>query len=392
MSRGIYEGYVVATWDWDGENLTHRWSFEANPYNEDPYGGQGSHNISVGDVDNDGKDEVMFGAAAIDDDGTGLYTTGLGHGDAGHLGDLDPDIPGLEFFMPHEWAGPGISLRNGGTGSIIFEVGSEGDVGRGVAADISAEHRGAEMWGLGVYNVKGEQINITPPSTNFVIYWDGDVTRELLDRNYIDDMENGRIFTAQGYTSNNGTKATPNLSADLFGDWREELILRSEDNSSLRIFLSTEESSAKVYTLMHDPVYRLGIAWQNVSYNQPPHLSYYLPDGSPKPNILYPEDIVLNNIEVDENNETLVNEYSLQNYPNPFNPSTNINFTIPIAEFVQLQVFDINGRLITTLVNERLSAGSYTRTFNSGNLASGVYIYRLTTQGFTQVKKMLLIK
>lgn len=394
MSRGYYEGYVVAAWDWDGETLSHRWSFEAGPWNSDPYGGQGNHNIAVGDVDEDGKDEIMFGSAAIDDDGTGLYTTELGHGDAGHLGDLDPDRPGLEFFMPHEWSGPGLSFRDAGTGELIWEQESNSDVGRGVAADISADHRGAEVWGsgMGVYNAKGETINISPPSTNFVIYWDGDVTRELLDQNHIDDLEEGRIFTADGFSSNNGTKATPNLSADLFGDWREEVIFRSNDDSKLRIFTTSESTNVRRYTLMHDPMYRLSIAWQNVAYNQPPHTGYYMPDGSPKPNIIYPDEYVDVSTESDGETSSAVKNYKLQNYPNPFNPTTNINFSLPVSEHVKLEVYDISGRLVTTIVNERLTAGTYTHKFDASSMASGVYIYRLKTSGYTQVKKMLLIK
>ena len=396
MSRGYYEGYVVAAFDWDGENLTHRWSFEAGPWSEDPYGGQGSQNLAIGDVDNDGKDEIMFGGAAVDDDGTGMYTTELGHGDAGHLGDLDPDIPGLEFFMPHEWTGPGLSFRNAGTGSIIWEVPSNEDIGRGVAEDISAEYRGAEVWGssgIGVYNVKGDRINISPPSINFVIYWDGDVTRELLDQNYIDDMENGRIFTAEGYSSNNGTKATPNLSADLFGDWREEVIFRSDDNSSLRIFTSTDTSDVRRYTLMHDPVYRLSVAWQNVAYNQPPHVGYYMPDGSPQPNIIYPSEYVDVSNETDREGTTEVKSYTLeQNYPNPFNPTTNVSFTLPAASDVKLTVYNILGQQVTQLVNQRMSAGKHSVEFDASNLASGIYIYRIEAGTFIQNKQMMLIK
>ncbi|SMO53858.1 Por secretion system C-terminal sorting domain-containing protein [Gracilimonas mengyeensis] len=392
MSRGYYEGYVVAAWDWDGENLTNRWNFEAGPWSSDPYGGQGNHNIAVGDVDEDGKDEIMFGSAAIDDDGTGLYTTRNGHGDAGHLGDLDPDIPGLEFFMPHEWSGPGLSFRNAGTGSMIWEVPSDDDVGRGVAEDISAEYRGAEAWGLGAYNAKGDPIDLSPPSANFVIYWDGDVTRELLDRNYIDDMENGRIFTADGFSSNNGTKATPNLSVDLFGDWREEVIFRSDDNTSLRIFTTSDTSDVRRYTLMHDPLYRISIAWQNVAYNQPPHVGYYMPDGSPQPNIIYPDEYVSVSINPEGKDGSVIKDYKLQNYPNPFNPTTNISFSLPVSGDVKLEVFDINGRLISTIVNERMTSGTYSRTFDASNLASGIYFYRLRTSDYTQVKKMMLIK
>ena len=396
MSRGYYEGYVVAAFDWDGINLTHRWSFEAGPWRTDPYGGQGSQNLAIGDVDNDGKDEIMFGGAAVDDDGTGLYTTRLGHGDAGHLGDLDPDIPGLEFFMPHEWDGPGISFRNAGTGSMIWEVPSNSDIGRGVAEDISADYRGAEVWGssgIGVYNVKGDRISISPPSINFVIYWDGDVTRELLDRNYIDDMENGRIFTADGYSSNNGTKATPNLSADIFGDWREEVIFRSNDNSSLRIFTTTDTSHIRRYTLMHDAVYRLSVAWQNVAYNQPPHVGYYMPEGSPQPNIIYPDEYVNVTIEADHEQTNEVDMFHLeQNYPNPFNPTTTINYSLPKAGNTTLSIYNLSGQKVAQLVSESLPQGHYSIQWDASGLASGVYFYRLESGSYSQTRRLVLIK
>ncbi|MCF7805915.1 MAG: T9SS type A sorting domain-containing protein [Candidatus Marinimicrobia bacterium] len=391
MSRGYYEGYVLAAWDWDGENLTHRWSFEAQPWSSDPYGGQGNHNLSVGDVDEDGKDEIMFGSAAIDDDGAGLYTTRLGHGDASHLGDLDPDRPGLEFYMPHEWDGPGISFRDAGTGEIIWEYGSSSDVGRGVAEDISDDYRGAEAWGMGVYNAKGDPINISPPSTNFVIYWDGDVTREFLDGNHIDDIDNGRLLTASGYSSNNGSKATPNLSADLFGDWREEVIFRNENNTQLRLYTTTDPSDVRRYTLMHDPVYRLGIAWQNVAYNQPPHVSYYMPDSSSQPNIIYPDEYV--GITPEQGGTgSVIKDFNLRNYPNPFNPKTTISFTLQKSQTVNLAVYTLQGKMVKTLAEGQKSAGSYRVTFDGSNLASGIYFYRLQTRDKIVTKKMMLLK
>ena len=140
----------------------------------------------------------------------------------------------------------------------------------------------------GLYNVKGERIGKNPQSTNFAIWWDGDLLRELLNRNYIDKWdyekeEQVRLFTAQGAVSNNGSKATPALSADLLGDWREEVIFRSEDNRSLRIYTTTIPTDHRIYTLMHNPQYRMSIAWQNVGYNQPPHTDYFFGHGMEKP-------------------------------------------------------------------------------------------------------------
>ena len=289
MARGYYTRTVLAAWNWRNGELSHLWTFDSNTPRNGAYIGQGSHNLAVGDVDNDSFDEIIYGACAIDHNGEGLYTTNLGHGDAGHLSDFDPDRPGLEFFMPHEAKGPGaagVSFRDAGTGEIIWEYKHPEDIGRGVAADICNKHRGAEAWaiyGLGPYNVKGEPIEGKPQSYNFVVWWDGDELRELLDKNYIDKFANGRLFTANECRSINGSKATPNLSADLFGDWREEVIWRTTNNKAIRIYTTTLPSKRRLYTLMHDPIYRLSIAWQNVGYNQPPHTGFFIGHNMPEP-------------------------------------------------------------------------------------------------------------
>jgi len=168
---------------------------------------------------------------------------------------------------------------------VLYKGSMDKDVGRGVAEDIYPENPGAEMWfsgSGGLLDMKGNRIGDAPTSTNFLIWWDGDFSRELLDKNYIDKYKVGRIFTAEGCASNNGTKATPALSADLFGDWREELILRTTDNKNLRIYTTTIPTAHRIVTLMHDPQYRLAIATQNVGYNQPPHTSFFLGTGMKK--------------------------------------------------------------------------------------------------------------
>jgi rhamnogalacturonan endolyase len=212
----------------------------------------------------------------------------MGHGDAMHLSDLDPDIPGLEVWAVKETRGLGGVLHSAADGKKLFSVPGEGDTGRGLAADIYPEHRGFEMWSStskGIYSVKGEKITDVVPSFNFRIYWDGDLLDELLDKSFIDDWDYinhkpVRLLDASkfGGTSINGTKATPVISADILGDWREEVIFKGSDNASLLLFTTTIPTEYKLATLMHDPVYRLGVAWQNVVYNQPPHLSFYLPD------------------------------------------------------------------------------------------------------------------
>ena len=261
----------------------------------------GNHNMSIADVDGDGKDEIIWGSAALDDDGKMLYAVGFGHGDAIHLADLDPDRPGLELFDVHEEKGDyAWDLHDAATGEIIFKGGPKGaDNGRGLAADIVAGNRGYEFWSSygGPENASdrnqnpfsaqtGKQVISQKASMNFRIYWDGDMQDELFDGTTISHWDNNNNMytsTALGnYNASqscNGTKATPNLLADLFGDWREEVILWSgNDNATLNIFTTNIPTSYRVPTLMHDHTYRMGICWQNTAYNQPPHLGYYLPD------------------------------------------------------------------------------------------------------------------
>lgn len=295
MCRGYYGRTVLAAWDWRGGKLTSRWVFDSKD-GENPFSGQGYHNLTVADVDADGKDEIVYGSMVVDDDGKGLFTTGLRHGDALHVTDLDPSRPGLEVFGVHEieekTEGPGAALYDAKTGEIIWRKNEGQDAGRGVAEDIDPSNEGAEMWWSGsggLLNAKGDRIGDNPSSTNFVIWWDSDLSRELLDGNHIDKYKVGRLFTAENCSSNNGTKSTPALSADLFGDWREEVIFKTNDKKELRIFSTTIPTEHRLPTLMHDPQYRLSIAWQNVGYNQPPHTSYFLGTGMktpPKANII----------------------------------------------------------------------------------------------------------
>jgi len=302
MCRGYYGRSVLAAWDWRDGKLTSRWVFDTHdpdhPEYKD-YAGQGNHNLSVADVDQDGKDEIIYGSMAVDHDGKGLYSTGLRHGDAMHISDLDPTRPGLEVWGIHENERPvpgyengfGAALFDAATGKILWGKDEGRDVGRCVAADIDPNHFGAECWGGsgGLYNCKGEEIGPRPPSQNFLCWWDDDLLRELLDRNRIDKYGSGRFFTAEDCISNNGSKATPAISADIFGDWREEVMWRTSYGKELRIYTTTIPTTHRFYTLMHDPQYRLSIAWQNVAYNQPPHVGFYLGVGManpPHPNIV----------------------------------------------------------------------------------------------------------
>ncbi|SFM46758.1 rhamnogalacturonan endolyase [Paenibacillus sp. 1_12] len=298
MARGYYTRTVLVAYDWKNGSLTRRWTFDSNSSTNAGTAGQGNHSLSVADVDGDGKDEIIYGALTIDDNGTTLYNTGLGHGDAMHVGDLNPNRPGLEVFkvMENTSSPYGAAVWDAKTGQILWGVQTGADTGRGMSADIDPNYPGEEVWasnGVGLYSITGTKISTSTPSINFGIWWDGDLSRELLDGIKIDkwDYTNKtsiNLLTGSGVASNNGTKANPTLQADLFGDWREEVIWRKSDNSALRIYTTTAVTDKKIYTLMHDPVYRLGIAWQNVAYNQPPHTSYFLGTGMApitKPNI-----------------------------------------------------------------------------------------------------------
>lgn len=295
MARGYYTRSVVAAYDFRDGQLTQRWTFDTGNSTSGPlagYRGQGTHSLTVGDVDGDGRDEIVYGAMTIDDDGSGLYTTGLGHGDALHLSDMVPSRPGLEVFQVHEsesaHKGMGGTLRDAATGEVIAFVPGSGDIGRGVAFDIDPRYPGYELLTSsgGVYAADGTLIQSSSNAfLNFGIWWDGDPLRELLDGTTIADWRIGSsgtggrvnlVYAPAGLSSNNGTKQNPALTADLYGDWREEVIWRAADSSELQIWSTTIASSMRLPTLMHDTQYRAAVAWQNVAYNQPPHPSYFI--------------------------------------------------------------------------------------------------------------------
>jgi hypothetical protein len=281
MSRGYYTRTVIAAWDFRGGALTERWKFDSNSAGAQ-YTGQGNHQLAIADTDGDGRDEIVFGAMAIDDNGRPLWNTGLGHGDTLHVGDLIPSRAGLEEFkVDEDKAKPAAWMADAKTGQIIWQNAScTCDNGRGVSDDIYAGSPGAESWSSavsGLLNTGGQNIGRKPSSTNFVIWWDGDAQRELLDGTHIDKYGTGgdtRLLTASGVHANNGTKSTPALQADLFGDWREEVVWATSDNRALRIFSTTDATGISHVSLMQDRQYREAVAWQNTAYNQPPHPSF----------------------------------------------------------------------------------------------------------------------
>ena len=285
MCRGYYTRTVLAAFDWRNGELTNRWVFDSDTPGNEAYAGQGNHNLRVGDVDGDGCDEIIYGSCSIDNDGKGLYSTGMGHGDAMHLTAFDPSSRKLQVWDCHENKRDGSSFRDAETGEVIFQVKSDTDVGRAMAADIDPTARGVEMWSLasgGIRNIEGKVINpsIRGISINMACWWDGDLTRELLDGTRISkyNPESGLaevIFDCDECMKNNGTKSTPALCGDILGDWREEVILRTKDNKNLRIYSSPVETPYRFHSLMEDPVYRISVATQNVAYNQPTQPGFY---------------------------------------------------------------------------------------------------------------------
>ena len=325
MCRGYYTRAYLWAVDFDGKELKTKWlhsSTSTSKYSVTNSEGKatnytaakatrgkgsntayanGNHNLSVADVDGDGCDEIVWGSCAINNDGKVLYATGYGHGDAIHVGTMLPDQSGLQVFDVHEEgsAGYGWDLHDAKTGEILLSATSDGDNGRGMAADIDATKRGYEFWSSAssdVFNaVTGKSISTSRPSVNFRIYWDGDLQDELFDGRY-SSTNGGCTPTIQTWSDNkvseltrltdhnsrtcNTTKSTPCLQADIFGDWREEVIMwDGSDAAHLNVFTTNYETNFAVPTLMHDHVYRMGIAWQNTAYNQPPHIGYYLPDS-----------------------------------------------------------------------------------------------------------------
>lgn len=283
MCRGYYTRMTLAAFDFDGKKLHPRWFFDSNAEGSQ-YHGQGNHNLRVGDVDGDGKDEIIYGSCAIDHDGHGLYSTGMGHGDAMHLTAFSPFDDKLYVWTCHENKRDGAEFHDAATGQVVCQYFSPTDVGRCMAADIDPTNPGLEMWSLvgGITNVVGEEVapHVKGLSINMAVWWDGDLLRELLDRETITKYEwTSRtirtIFRFEGCQFNNWTKSNPCLQGDVLGDWREEVLVRTLDNQHLRLYVSTLPTEYRFHTFLEDPVYRISIATQNVAYNQPTQPGFF---------------------------------------------------------------------------------------------------------------------
>ncbi len=325
FARGYYTRSTIAAYDWNGEALEKVWFVDSghvpltNPFNDGPHGREGSdpvyggittqgfHSLSASDVDGDGRHEIVYGATTIDDDGSLLYNSvdempagsaapgtaaRLGHGDAMHVTDIDPARPGLEIWTVHEggaFAPYGSAMRDAATGEVLFGAYSGRDTGRGMIGDVRSDLAGIEVWASmpggteasGLLSSTGDVLSSATPGTNQSIRWAADLTTQIVNGSgnatpTIDDWTRGTVLTATGTRTNNGTKGNPSLVADVLGDWREELLVRTVDSSALRIFTNTEVTAHTLPTLMHDTQYRAEIARQQTSYNQPSYPGYYL--------------------------------------------------------------------------------------------------------------------
>ena len=287
LARGAYTRHRMVAFDVDPvtHQLTERWRWKDAG---GQWWGQGYHNFGIADVDMDGRDEIVFGSMMIDDNGKGLSTTGLGHGDAQHTGDLDPYRWGLEHFACNESA-PSNNFRNATTSKIYYRLVGTSDDGRALCGNFTNSFPGcvAKSNGSGVISTVADKVlpNVPGFDLNFRIYWDGDLCEEILNSpgtegtakiDKIVGNSVNRIFTSSGTKMNNWTKNNPGATGDIIGDWREEMVLRTDDNAKLRIYTTATPTSHRIYTLWHDHQYRQAMVWQSIGYNQPPHLSYFL--------------------------------------------------------------------------------------------------------------------
>ena len=305
MCRGYYTRTVLAAWNFDGKELHQRWVFDSSR-EERKYAGQGNHNLRVADVDGDGRDEITYGSMAVDDDGTGLYSTGFGHGDALHVTSFYPLDDRLQVWDCHENKRDGSDFRDAATGQVIFQLPDNTDVGRCMAADIDPGNPGLEMWSSrsgGLRNIRGEVVDsLARVPINMAVWWDGDLLREMLDHETVSKYRyavsrvaaegNGETLTGTPYDFtgsssmitlarfedcqfNNGTKSNPCLQGDVLGDWREEVLVRTRDNEHLRLYVTPFATPYRFHTFLQDPVYRHSITTQNVAYNQPTQVGFY---------------------------------------------------------------------------------------------------------------------
>lgn len=291
LGRGVYARSVIEAWSFRDGELNRQWQFDTRESTKkgkdgqsySKYAAQGFHSLSTGDVDGDGFDEIVYGSMTVDHDGVGLYSSNLGHGDALHLGKFDKSRDGLQIYTCHETGKTDVALRNAADGSIIYTHLSptDGDMGRAMIDDIDPNNPGCELWWYrsSIYSTSGTELGGYPGSTNFAIWFDGTLSRQVYTGDKIDNYRKGRVFTIYRFDMSyiNGTKENPSFYGDILGDWREEIIFPDVTKTkNLKIFTSWMPTEHRFPWLMTDHIYRMSALNQNIGYNQPTHTGYYL--------------------------------------------------------------------------------------------------------------------
>lgn len=385
IGRGIYTKTVMRTYDVVNKKMVLKWEWSATS-SSDPYYGQGNHNYTIADTDGDGCDEIVWGSMVVDNTGNGLFSTGFGHGDALHVGDLDPYRKGTEIFKCLEespdW---GTALYDGKTGEVLIHHVTNYDCGRCCAANVSDEFKGKELWGGSKMfsATTHKQVAAGSVAENFRIYWDGDLLEEETDHvNFstatgygtgaIKKFGVGTILTADGLSCNY-TKGTPSLQADLFGDWREEVIWRRADNQAVRIYTTVDPTVYRNYSLMHDHQYRQAICWQMCGYNQPPHVSYFL--GAAEKMTVPPPPAISNNRLVYQGDGTWDKASNVWNKDGVmttytdgeqvlFDVSKGLDVALSLAQTVAPEIMTVNSR------------GNYTINASGGKLTGDMLLVK----------------
>ncbi|MCX7715157.1 MAG: rhamnogalacturonan lyase [Clostridia bacterium] len=404
MCRGYYTQVYVVAYDWDGTTLTQRFYYKGTSSGASSLYGQGNHNLAVSDVDNDGYDEIVYGSAVLDHSGTVLSNTQLGHGDALHVSDFNNDGQ-QEVFQVHEestgYTSYGGDFRVASTGSHYFGLAASSDVGRGVMDNIDDDYasKNSNALALGwtsatsyTYNLSGSAVAAQPTTssrtmTNSLVYWDGDLGRELLDDAILAkyDASSGGTsrfyFDKYGYmpiSTNNGTKYNACITADILGDWREEIIGRY--GTSLRVYISALSTNYKLTTLMHDSQYRSGVAAENVGYNQPPHTSYYIGSASLAsstsnylaPAYSYTLVTVPNTYTFDFGNGSVQNGYIAVTSSNTYSSSLGYGFTTSVQSAMSRAPSSIPAGY-ENLYSDQINSTDYSDMKFAVDLANGTY-------------------
>lgn len=401
LARGIYTRHKMIAYDVDPDSheLTVRWRWNCSDSSSDWYG-QGNHNYNVADVDWDGRDEIVYGSMVIDDNGNGLSTTGLGHGDAMHTGDFDPYNHGQEVFACLE-ENPGNNFRDATTSKIYYRFSTSDDDGRAIMGNFFDDIPGAEGTSASddyfVSSVTHSRITDETKEnveTNFRIYWDGDLCEESFNyRNgknsegHIVKAREGEIAILTGTLTNNDTKGTPCFQGDLFGDWREEVVMRTSNNN-VRIYTTDEATDWRIYTLWHDFQYRQAMGWQMCGYNQPPHVSYFL--GEMEGITTAPAPLTMTGRTEIADGSTISSSYDDEHI---IMCETN-DMTVAVSDGAQPYIFtdnaptwvqgnDDNDNIVTTTYTHTLTGGAFTGDMRLVKQGDGVLVLPDVTETYT---------